>query len=423
MLRICLDARLISGVGGGVEQATIGLAFGLSKLTDGDEEYLFLTFGDADEWLRPYLDGPCRILPGPAAPRPPRWKRRLGSALPTLRRAWHWLSPWVRHWPGTSASSISVPRSDGTIEKAGVSVMHFTTQVAFLTDVPSIYHPHDLQHLHLPEFFKPWQVRSREIRYRRFCDQARMVAVASSWVKRDVMQHYGLPEDKVWVIPFAPPVAAYPTPTDSDLAVARKKFSLPEAFVLYPAQTWAHKNHIGLMKALAIIRERHGLEIPFVSSGRQDGFYREIAKQARKLGLSDQVQFLGFISPLELQCLYKLCRGVIIPTKFEAASAPLWEAFVLGAPAACSNVTSLPAQAGDAALLFDPDKPEKIAEATLRIWTDETLRRTLVERGRKSVARFSWDRTARTFRAHYRQLAGRPLTDEDRALIHSPALL
>ena len=165
------------------------------------------------------------------------------------------------------------------------------------------------------------------------------------------------------------------------------------------------------------------MKIPFVSTGRQNAFYREILKEARRLGLAEQVHFLGFITPLELQCLYKLCRGVIVPTKFEAASAPLWEAFVSGAPAACSNVTSLPEQAGDAALIFDPEKPEEIAEATLRIWTDETLRRTLVERGHKNVARFSWERTARIFRAHYRRLAGGPLTEEDRELIDSPPRL
>jgi glycosyltransferase involved in cell wall biosynthesis len=417
MRRICLDARLVTGLSGGVEQIIIGLAFGLSKLTDGHEEYLFLTLADADAWLQPYIHGPCRILLGPVIPKSARLKGRVSAAVPVLQDAWHRLRLLAN--PNSSAPD----KSDGTIERAGVSVMHFTTQKGFLTDVPSIYHPHDLQHLHMPEFFKPWQLQFRETRYRRFCGQARMVAVTSYWVKRDVMQRYGLPDDKVRVIPFAPPVAAYSIPTNADLAAVRKKFSLPEAFVFYPAQTWAHKNHIGLLQALAIIREKHRLKIPLVSTGRQNAFYREITKQARNLGLAGQVQFLGFISPLELQCLYKLCRGVIVPTKFEAASFPLWEAFVSGAPAACSNVTSLPEQAGGAALIFDPEKPEEIAEATLRIWTDEALRRTLLERGHTNVARFSWERTARIFRAHYRRLAGGPLTEEDRALIDSPPML
>ena len=64
-LRVCIDARVIGNLTGGVQQFIIGLASGLSKLTDGDEEYLFWVYADADEWIRPYLSGTCRILPGP----------------------------------------------------------------------------------------------------------------------------------------------------------------------------------------------------------------------------------------------------------------------------------------------------------------------------------------------------------------------
>ncbi len=74
-------------------------------------------------------------------------------------------------------------------------------------------------------------------------------------------------------------------------------------------------------------------------------------------------------------------------------------------------------------LIFDPDRPEVIAEAIYRLWTDDALCKTLVERGRRRVANFTWDRTARTFRAHYRRIANRPLTDEDRTLLSAPLLL
>ena len=121
--------------------------------------------------------------------------------------------------------------------------------------------------------------------------------------------------------------------------------------------------------------------------------------------------------------MYRLCRCVVIPTKFEAASGPLWEAFAAGVPAACSNVTSLPDQAGDAALLFDPCQPEEIAGAIHQLWRDEALRRSLVERGKRNVARFTWERTARIFRAHYRRIANRCLSEEDHTLLAAPPLL
>jgi glycosyltransferase involved in cell wall biosynthesis len=151
-------------------------------------------------------------------------------------------------------------------------------------------------------------------------------------------------------------------------------------------------------------------------------YFPVIERRVEELGLQDQVKWLGFVSTDDLQALYRLARAVVIPTRFEAASGPLWDAFAAGTPAACSRVTSLPAQAGDAALLFDQEIPGDIAQAVRRLWTDEDLRSLLIERGRANVARFTWDRTARLFRAHYRRLLDR-LTDEDRDLLDQPPLL
>jgi glycosyltransferase involved in cell wall biosynthesis len=309
------------------------------------------------------------------------------------------------------------------LEKARVSLVHFTNQQAFTTAVPSIYHPHDLQHLHLPEFFRPRDISIREVQYRAFCDQASMVAVASSWTKRDLIAQYQLPADKVTVVPLAPVLNAYPNPSQSDLDATRDKLRLPLDYIYYPAQTFAHKNHISLLKAMAVLRDRDRLGISFVSSGKLTDFFPTIMETVHALHLEKQAHFLGFVSPLELQCLYALCKGVVIPSRFEAASFPLWEAFSAGAPAACSNVTSLPDQAGDAAILFSPDRVEEIADAIRSLWQDEALREQLIARGKRSVARFTWEKTARTFRAHYRRLSGCRLTMEDHDLIHAAPLL
>ncbi len=129
------------------------------------------------------------------------------------------------------------------------------------------------------------------------------------------------------------------------------------------------------------------------------------------------------MTPKDLRAILVLADSVVIPSLFEAASAPLWEAFAAGKPAACSNVTSLPAQAGDAAILFDPHDIDAIAGAVRKLWQDAATRERLVRVGRERVASFTWERTARTFRAHYRRLTKRGLTDEDRALMAAPAPL
>jgi glycosyltransferase involved in cell wall biosynthesis len=411
-LRIGIDARLTEN-GGGVAQFVLGLAHGLSQL-EGEEEYFFLMYPEMDAWLKPYLSGNCHVLYSQSAPHRANWTGTVGRALPIARKIWHRLA----------TQQAPIATSDGTIERAGVDLMHFTFQYAFLTEVPSIYHPHDLQHVHLPEFFTPRVKASREALYRRFCEQARMVAVASSWGKADLIKQYHLPAAKVQVVPLAPSTGAYPIPTAEDLAVTRAKYALPQDFVLYPAQTWPHKNHLRLLEALAIVRDRYQVTVPFVSCGYQDKYFHpQVERRMRELQLERQVQFLGFVTPLELQALYRLCRCVVIPTKFEAASFPLWETFLAGAPAACSNVTSLPQQAGDAALIFDPDEPDEIAQAIQRLWTDRALCETLIERGRRRVAQFTWDRTARLFRAHYRRIALERLEKDDEDFLESLPLL
>jgi glycosyltransferase involved in cell wall biosynthesis len=244
-----------------------------------------------------------------------------------------------------------------------------------------------------------------------------MVSVASSWVKRDVQSHYGLPADKVQIVPLAPVVREYPEPTEKVIREVREKHGLTSEFAFYPAQTWPHKNHIRLLEALAILRDRHGVVVPLVCAGRLNSFYPQIREAADRLSLTNQVKFLGFVTPVEIQCLYKLSRCAVIPTKFEATSSPLWEAFAAGAPAACSAVTSLPEQAGDAALLFDPDDANEIADVIRRLWSDGALREILAARARERIAGLSWDSSARLFRAHYRRIGGKTLNAEDVGLL------
>ena len=102
---------------------------------------------------------------------------------------------------------------------------------------------------------------------------------------------------------------------------------------------------------------------------------------------------------------------------------PVLEAFAVGLPVTCSNATCLPDLAAGAALVFDPRRPEDIAANMRSLWQDEALRRDLVARGQARARSFTWERTARLLRAHYRVMASRNLTDQDRALLAAEPLV
>jgi glycosyltransferase involved in cell wall biosynthesis len=414
-LTIGIDARLRSGQPGGVEQFVIGLASGLSALSDGAERYLFLTLPGEDAWIRPYLRGSCAL----AQPDPGQGLRQwFGGTLP--RRAVE-KAPWLRRlrsgWRILRGGAAGVPRSDGTLESAGAQVIHFPLQSAFLTEAPSIYQPWDLQHLHLPEFFSSDVVATRERWYRAFCTQASLIVVATNWARRDLVARYGVTESKVAVIPVPPPIHAYASLSDDAFAVIRERLSLPAAFLFYPAQTWKHKNHIRLLEALAAVRDDHGVSIPVICSGRRNDHYPAIASASSRLRLDDSVRFVGYVESDELQALYRGSRALIFPSLFEGWGLPVVEAFASGLPVSCSRATSLPELVADAALTFDAMDPRGIAQAIWRIWTDDALRRELADRGKRRVRGLDWGRTARMYRAHYRSLSGMNLGSDDAALL------
>lgn len=406
-LRVCIDARFGSGVFGGVEQVVIGIASGLSALGDGNEEYLFLTHPEHEEWLLPYLGGPCRVL----HPRLGYGRRRARA----LRKAAIERVPMV-------GPRYSVRRSDGTIEAAGIEVIHFPFQDAFTTEIPSLYQPHDLQHLHLPELFSRWQYERRETIYRTHCERAEAVVAMTSWGRRDLIESYGLPEARVWVVPGASVLPEYPAPSAEELREIRARLSLPESFLLYPAQPWRHKNHERLLEALSLIRGRTGTAIPLVCSGARAPAFDRVRDRARDLGLEATTIFPGFVSPEELRGLYELATALVFPSRFEGWGLPVCEAFSAGLPVASSSATGLPDLVADAGLLFDPGDTGQIADAVERIWTDSALRENLAERGMRRAERFSWERTAELFRAHYRRIAGRRLAEEDRILLAASPL-
>ena len=209
----------------------------------------------------------------------------------------------------------------------------------------------------------------------------------------------------------------YPTPSPADLVEIRARLLLPDGFLLYPAQPWPHKNHERLLEALALIRDRTGTAIPLVCSGAEAAAFGRVRDRARDLGLEATTIFPGFVSPQDLRGLYDLATALVFPSRFEGWGLPVCEAFSAGLPVASSTSTGLPDLVGDAGLLFDTESTEQIADAARRLSTDEGLRADLAERGRKRSELFSWDRTARLFRAHYRRIGGQSLAEEDRILL------
>ena len=413
-MKIAINAQIdpASGVGG-VESVIIGLVSALGKLTDGDEEYLLVTNPRHPHWLDAYLGPNQRAVSSSSA----RFGKDGGKKRNPLAAVQREAVRFLRRLNPPPKSFPAPHISNGFVESLGCDVVHFPYQYFEICALPSIYNPHDLQHRHFPQFLQPEGWARKDVELRTGCEYATTIVTASQWIKDDLSLQYNVNPNKVAVIPWAPPTQAYARATAAEDAATQAKLNLPKDFAFFPAMTWPHKNHLRLLEALALLRDKHGLKVPLVCTGNRGPFWAQIEQKIESLQLRGQVHFPGLVSREELQFIYQTCGFVVVPTLFEAASGPVFEAWNAGAAVACSTVTSLPQQVGDAGLLFDPYDVAAIAQAVRALYEKPELRADLIAKGRRRLDDFSWERTARAYRAVYRRAAHRTLSEEDRHLL------
>ncbi len=409
-MKIAIYANCHPGsVAGGTQVYLGALVRALGELTDGPEEYVVLAPAGNEDWLRPLLGSNQRIEPlfiDPAGMgrrvirKLGRVQQKMVGRFATFREAeYRHLNPSVLSDPGTC-----LPVSNGFIESLGVSLIHFPYQDFVITSLPSIFNPHDLQHLHLPQFFTPNTLLWRELAYPFACRLASRVVVASKWIAADLCSKYSLPSEKVVVIPWGAASAAQAPPTAADVQMVRQKYGLPEKYIFYPAVAWPHKNHSCLIAAVALL-SKGSHRVHLVLSGAPTGLTPSLKMQVTKLGLESLVHFVGLLPAGDMRAVYNTASAVVVPTLFEAASGPVAEGWQECVPVACSDLPQLREQAEGAACFFDPMSTPAIAEAITRVVFDSTLRDRLITAGNQRLRAYSWRMTAIAYRNLYRQVA------------------
>ena len=429
LLRIGINALLDGGTGG-VVVATAQLIAALEHLNliDGHgEEYTIISSGDNSEQLKSSVAEAqyAASIFSQVEMKPRRLKplRRMLRPIRSSLTRWH--NDVVIRLPHSlgekllpSVRAQALLKNRELLQNLECDVMHFPSQHFIRLSVPCVYNPHDLQHLHYPQFFTRAAIKAREKVYRAGCKCSETIAVGSQWVKQDIINHYKIKPEKIQVIPWAAPARSNIQPSNKDISDVREKYGLTAPFALYPAATWQHKNHLRLIESVARLRATKGILLPIVCTGQRTEFYKFIKHHLKKYDVEHLISFPGHVSELELRTLNRIAQFVVIPTLFEAASGPLFEAWQDQTPAACAIVTSLPEQAAGSALLFDPFAVESITDALYKMNSDVRLREELVERGTRRLNDFSWTRTARAYRAVYKQAAGRKLSDDERQLLN-----
>ena len=237
---------------------------------------------------------------------------------------------------------------------------------------------HDVQELHFPEFFTPAERLERAFIYKNIAEKSSLIVVSYEHVKQDLITYFQRTNDDVLVC-LLDMQNLWFDKFSSESQISLESYKLPEHFVFYPAVTWPHKNHVGLLKALAYLKEKHNLLINVVFTGHQTDFQHQIEQSIEQLSLKQQVHALGVVSEEVLYALYHAARAVVVPTLYEAGSFPLMESILMGVPVVCSNVTSLPDAMGDKQYVFDSANTADMADKINKICFNESYRRENVE--------------------------------------------
>jgi glycosyltransferase involved in cell wall biosynthesis len=280
----------------------------------------------------------------------------------------------------------------GPIEKActvlGLDCLWYVGGGAFeATDTPYVATVWDLQHRMTPWFPEmsvsgTWD--ARELSYRRFLQRASYIVTGTEIGRKELELNYGVAAARVRILPHPTPTFVATAPSSKTGVL--KKLGLQQPYLFYPAQFWAHKNHINLLHALAMLRDQYQVCLPLVLTGSEKGNTAYVKKTVEHLGLTGQVVFTGFVTQQELAELYCGAAMMVYASFCGPENLPPLEAFALGCPVAAADVPGAAEQLGEAALLFDPLNPIDMAAKIHILLTQPKRREELREKGMKRAA-------------------------------------
>jgi glycosyltransferase involved in cell wall biosynthesis len=291
-------------------------------------------------------------------------------------------------------SAALAPRRVARELPHGIDVLHHpvTVPIPRVPGVPTVVTVYDLQHREMPGLFSRAERAYRRWAYEGAARRADLVLTTSEYSRERLVKIAGIPADRVVAVLMGLDTDRFrPGPMPSDATLA-ERLSLPERYVVYPANLWPHKNHDLLVDALAQVEDR---DLHLVLTGQDYGRGDALRERARRMGVEGRVHHLGFLAADDVPALYRGASAMIFPSLYEGFGSPPLEAMACGCPVASSTRGSLAEVIGGAALTFDPESVEEIAASIACIADDQGLRSRLREAGLARASGFTWKAAAR----------------------------
>lgn len=280
------------------------------------------------------------------------------------------------------------------------------------TSIPSVVTIHDLIFERYPEQFSKIDVQVYRRKFRYACNHSNRIIAISQQTKSDIMQLYGIAEEKIDICYQSCHPAFGDVVDPKEKEAVRRRYGLPPEFFLYVGSIIERKNLLNICKAVQALTGK--IDIPLVVIGGGREYKQTVQEYVTANNLESRVIFLSeretvkrdaaFQRPETFAAIYQMAVAMIYPSFFEGFGIPVLEALWSRLPVITSNVSCLPETGGDAAYYVSPDRPEEIAEGMRRIYGDGALREEMKRKGWDYAQNFTLEKCTRPVMDVYKKV-------------------
>ena len=282
------------------------------------------------------------------------------------------------------------------IYKEKLDIFHFTNYLApLMCPCPYIITISDMTIFTVPDFHTFRRRILHQSLLSILAKRSKAITTISEYSKQDIIKILKVPPEKITVIYLAPHPIFKPIYNADELLRVRKKYLLPDKFILHVGTLEPRKNLVRLIQAFHELKMESETPHKLVLVGNKGWHFQPVFNTISKLNLSHEIIITEYVPLNDLPAIYSLADILAYPSLYEGFGLPVAEAMATGTPVVTSNTTSLPEVAGDAAVLIDPASIDSIKEGLKLLLNNENVRMSLMEKGLKRVKEFSWEKAAK----------------------------
>ncbi len=270
--------------------------------------------------------------------------------------------------------------------------------------IKSVVTIHDLIFLRYPQFY-PWIDRHiYAYKFKKACQEATKIIAISEMTKMDIISFFHIPEKKITVIYQGCDQSFKQTASSDKKMMVRKKYNLPERYILYVGSIESRKNLLLVIKAIGLLKEK----INLIAIGKQTAYTAIVKEHIQKLKLEGQVSLLSNIPFDELPAIYQMASLFTYPSFFEGFGIPIIEALYSSIPVIAATGSCLEEAGGPDSIYINPNDEVAMSEAIKKVLSEKAIANKMIDQGKKYVTHFSDEKIAKDIINIYNQVINEP---------------